>query len=959
MFLSFSFVVKAQTVSFNAIPTINCPSGNMYLCGTYAPPATGGPYSVTFNVDFFGALYVVTGGEQYLTTLTPTTFCLTIPASVFNLSPFGNYEVYLGATFTQLNAPFAEVTVTDAGGTNDFGPDIFYSNTCPIVANDDGVIINQCNAGSINVFANDIFFGNPANNSNVVLTQLTTLSPVTLNASTGIASIPAGTQPGTYNITYQICNSSNSSQCDNAIVSFIVNPAPIVAANDSFSVNTCTGGNSSSVLLNDTICGSSIATPVTVSFSGTPAIVGATISNAGIITIPSGTPIGNYSFTYNVCHSGFATSCSSATVNVNITGSINAVNDNFNSSPINSLAGGVTPSILLNDTLNGTTASSSTAIINIVSINPPLLTSQYSIANNGVITFSPGIGNGIYTVNYCIRQVGCLSNVSCATVTVTFSDVIVTPTAIPGIRANNLVTNVDTQTNNKIIISGYFSQYNNVNRLGIARLNDNLTLDVGTTLVPVQVVPYDMKVIKNGGVNLDKILIAGSFGEVGGSFSNSVGIARLLSNGNLDTTFNSGFLPTGAIRGVSGSNAQIRVVYVYPDNAPFGNAGKILIGGMFTHYNGVPREKIARLMPNGALDPSFNANDNLLPIGSDQVLGFNSTPQSFEVQPDGRILVGGFFTMVSAYVCNKLVRLENNGLLDPSFNQAYIESGAVKPGVTGQSVQEIVLQPDGKIIIAGFFSLYNALSRNSIARLLPSGALDITFNPGTGFFPSFNNITPAGISTEPPGMIRSLVYEPAVGATPAILYVSGDFTRYNNLNVQKVIAINCGTTGAGGRNNSFRVGPNLTSGGPNDNVWSMKKQGAKIIIGGKFTSYNGLSAMRVTRIFPTFDSFQSNELRGAYSFYDSEPEIDISLFDKGDDYVIYPNPSEGFIKVLASNKGKEIKSVQVYNHLGQMIIENNFENHMEIDLDLTTFTKGLYFVIFNNDKSNVKKIIIQ
>ena len=71
------------------------------------------------------------------------------------------------------------------------------------------------------------------------------------------------------------------------------------------------------------------------------------------------------------------------------------------------------------------------------------------------------------------------------------------------------------------------------------------------------------------------------------------------------------------------ANGTIRVVVVQPN-------GKILLGGDFTMVQGVTRNRIARLNPDGTLDTAFNPNANA-PV------------YSIALQPDGKILVGGDF----------------------------------------------------------------------------------------------------------------------------------------------------------------------------------------------------------------------------------------------------------------------------------------------------------------------------
>ena len=69
------------------------------------------------------------------------------------------------------------------------------------------------------------------------------------------------------------------------------------------------------------------------------------------------------------------------------------------------------------------------------------------------------------------------------------------------------------------------------------------------------------------------------------------------------------------------------------------------------------------------------------------------------------------------------------GTLDLTFNPS--DSG-YQNGIIGSSVAKVALQSDGKIIIAGLFTSFKDVARNHIARLNPDGSLDLTFNPGTG-----------------------------------------------------------------------------------------------------------------------------------------------------------------------------------------------------------------------------------
>ena len=121
---------------------------------------------------------------------------------------------------------------------------------------------------------------------------------------------------------------------------------------------------------------------------------------------------------------------------------------------------------------------------------------------------------------------------------------------------------------------------------------------------------------------------------------------------------------------------------------------------------------------SGTLDSSFNSLD----IGLVNQ-GPNGNIQSTAIQSDGKIIIGGYFSNYNGTSINKIVRLNNDGSIDLTFN----------PGMgSNNSIKTILVQGDGKILIVGDFTLYNNITRNRIARLNADGTLDLAFNPGTG-----------------------------------------------------------------------------------------------------------------------------------------------------------------------------------------------------------------------------------
>ncbi len=410
------------------------------------------------------------------------------------------------------------------------------------------------------------------------------------------------------------------------------------------------------------------------------------------------------------------------------------------------------------------------------------------------------------------------------------------PTFDPG--ANNWVETLAVQPDGKILIGGYFTtlggggtgtmERNRIGRLHAdGSLDANLNPGANNSIVALAVQP-DGKILVGGnftmlggggtgmtvrnslgrlhpdgsldltfnpGVNGDiyavavqpdgKILVGGLFTTLGGGGTGTTArnqIGRLNSDGSLDTMFN------------PGANFYVLALALQSD-------GKILVGGRFTTLGGggtgtTPRNRIGRLHPDGALDSTFNP-------------GANEAVLALAVQPDGKILVGGGFTMLGGggtggTVRNYLGRLNADGSLDATFD----------PGASN-SVTTMVVQPDGKIVLGGLFTALGGgtgtTTRNRIGRLLPDGAIDVGFNPGA-------NDTVQALAAQVDGQIL----------------VVGDFT----------------TLGGGGMGTTTRnrIGRLHADGaldldfdpGANSEVYAVGVQpDGKILVGGLFTTLGG------------------------------------------------------------------------------------------------------------------------
>ncbi|MEN9573243.1 MAG: hypothetical protein RL514_1098 [Verrucomicrobiota bacterium] len=234
-------------------------------------------------------------------------------------------------------------------------------------------------------------------------------------------------------------------------------------------------------------------------------------------------------------------------------------------------------------------------------------------------------------------------------------------------------------------------------------------------------------VIDDNLVENDEVIVIGLRNPTGGAIinNNRMAVVVILSDdqppGAADLLFNS---VSVSVPG-PGANNSVYATAVHPTN------GTITIGGDFTAVNAVVRNRIARVFSTGLVDDTFNPGT-----------GADGPVNAVVLQPDGRVLIGGGFTSINNVGRRGVARLNVDGTLDTTFNP-----GA---GVNG-AVNALLLQLDGKLVIAGDFTSVNNTPQNRIARLNANGTLDATFDSGTGadgpIYALNGNFVPALLAT--------------------------------------------------------------------------------------------------------------------------------------------------------------------------------------------------------------------
>lgn len=183
----------------------------------------------------------------------------------------------------------------------------------------------------LNAFTGDTLDGGSATAANTTL-EVSSGSAVptglVFNTSNGNVDVSPGTPAGNYSFDYDLCEASNTSNCDTATITVEVVAAAISANDDTPAPLTGVTGNPDigNVLDNDLLDGTT-ATPadvaVQVTSPATPASPGAPVPSidtaTGVISVPANTPAGDYSITYRICELINPTNCAVATVTVTIT----------------------------------------------------------------------------------------------------------------------------------------------------------------------------------------------------------------------------------------------------------------------------------------------------------------------------------------------------------------------------------------------------------------------------------------------------------------------------------------------------------------------------------------------------------------------------------------------------------------------------------------------------------------
>jgi uncharacterized delta-60 repeat protein len=355
---------------------------------------------------------------------------------------------------------------------------------------------------------------------------------------------------------------------------------------------------------------------------------------------------------------------------------------------------------------------------------------------------------------------------------------------------------VKIQADGKILLAGTSKPTNGTSNIILVRLTTSGALDASFGVgesdgTPDGVVSVDLggsgddvataiaiKSVLTLGSTSEKIVVAGYTTQSG---TKNFMIAQVNSDGTLDNTFGAGSddgTPEGVVSlSISEGDDEANGLAVQTN-------GMIVVVGTTRAADNSTNAVVARLKADGSLDTAFGTGDG---DGTpDGVVGIsfgngNDVANSVALQSDGKIVLVGTTTATDDSTNIAVARLNSDGTLDSAFGAD--TSDGTPDGVVGLSLgtgndvgTAIVVQADGKILVAGYTTPANDTTNVAVVRLLSDGKLDTAFGQGNA------DGSPDGVATISLGIGNDFAYAMALAADGKIL-VAGDRAHDNSSDI--------------------------------------------------------------------------------------------------------------------------------------------------------------------------------
>lgn len=369
---------------------------------------------------------------------------------------------------------------------------------------------------------------------------------------------------------------------------------------------------------------------------------------------------------------------------------------------------------------------------------------------------------------------------------------------------------------------------------GIVQLADNggyatNDIDFGIGLIGGGQTIFSINRIGTGNEN-GKFIIAGSFTGYNSKRTNRQtinNITRLLGNGKLDTIVTSDIVnpkpaetwknkdTIPAFNG--GVDGVVRKTFVFGD--------KIYVIGNFQNYkriyypNSTHDEKVfdvtrmlqlVRMNMDGSMDSTFHYDE----VAKQSARAANGGITDAMMQEDGKLILVGNFTSFNNTPVGRIVRLNLDGSVDPSFSSAAGANGDINSIRFNESTK--------KIMISGSFTSFGGASISGIAMLNQDGSLDANFQP--------ESLTGGGATF-------------AAQLKNEKILVAGTFSKYGEYVRQGFMILNPDGSLAQGYNNTGGF-----VGRVYDMVEKTSEEGLKVTLVGDITRFNATLPKNILRI---------------------------------------------------------------------------------------------------------------
>ena len=421
----------------------------------------------------------------------------------------------------------------------------------------------------------------------------------------------------------------------------------------------------------------------------------------------------------------------------------------------------------------------------------------------------------------------------------------------------------------------------------------------------------------------------------GNSNGVSVLTARFLSNGSFDTSFaHIGY-------SVISSACLALDAAIQPD-------GKIIVAGQGLNGNNF---FMARYLPGGTLDNDFGNEGQVF----SDVSSMNEFISSITLQKDGKIIAAGRCDFNNQYNTNfrtAIVRYNNDGSVDSSFGtnaMSYVQFNEAS-----SDPRKVMIQKDGKIIIAGDYTDFFSFHKPTLTRFTTSGAIDETFgNAGTILTTTFgDSLTCRSAVMQNDGKIAIGGYQ-MVQLDTSIIYYTDSFVvvRYQTDAVLPISLLNF----SGSKQQQSVVLNWQTANEINNDYFSLERSAG--------STFNEIAKV---------DASSKN----SYSYIDNQPlngknyyrlkQVDkdgnftysqiVSVdFNEANKYVIFPNPviNDINIKGLNINSKYQFTIVDAKGYNVAQLASNNISTYSWHVENLNT---GFYYlnIISGNNITTLK-----